>query len=73
MALGNESAAGWLLGDRPPPSPSAALYSSTGDWKATWGCSGGGISLSLTPIFSLLARTLDDVVPSAVADGSKTR
>ncbi len=72
MALGKDGPAGWLLGDRPSP-PRAELYSSRGDWKATWGCSGGGVSLSLTHIFSLLGRPLDDVSLSPVAEGSKIR
>lgn len=72
MALGKAGAAGWLLGDRPPP-PREELYSSRGDWKATWGCSGGGISLSRTPIFSLLARLLDGVSLSPDGESSKTR
>lgn len=76
VALEKEGAAGWRLGDRPPPPmPRAALYSSSGDWKATWGSSGGGrgISPSRTPIFTLLGKPLDEVSPSPVADGSNAR
>lgn len=73
MDLGKVWAAGWLLGDRPlPPRPRAELYSNRGDWKAPWGCSGRGVSLSLTPIFPLLGRALDDDSISPVAKGSKT-
>lgn len=43
VALGKEGAAGWLLGDR----LRAELYSSRGDWKATWGGSRGGRGVSL--------------------------
>lgn len=74
MALGKERAAGWLVGDRPPPArPRAELYSSIGDWKATWGCSGGGISLPRTPVLALLGRRLDDFSLSPVAEGSKAQ
>lgn len=72
MTLGKEGAAGWLLGDRPSP-PREELYSSRGDWKATWGCSGGGVSLSLTPIFSFLGRLLDDISLPPVATDFKNR
>lgn len=72
MSMDVTGLAGWLLGGKPPPAkPRAELYSSKGDWKATWACSGGGISLSLAPIFSMSGRALDDDL-SPVVTGSDT-